>query len=292
MANYSENFLCTALPVEIVGNKLRVAVLVSPRLISDDLANLEANLDNWPDARDWPSISPTWKVTIQQGANKVDFTSVTEVKPAPYDFAGWQQLFPGTSKVIPYQPADKSKAPIFSYPVKKVLDTAKDLHVKVLKGHRTEFPSLAALQGFDSFLQLKKAAKPGYAEEVTCTQLTGPSPDTDFGVADAFGLASTFHGVRPCSEQSPSLSIQLDGVSPSSQESGKPVKLSGENFPQGSIVLFDGLEATNVTVKADGTEITCTTPNHANGKVNVFVVYGDVFSNGAEFTYIPNNDPK
>lgn len=292
MAIYTETFLFTPLPAGKDGTKLRIAVLVSPRLSSDDLASAEADLNNWPDARDWPSISPTWKVQVQHGGKTVVFDA-TEIKDAAYDFATWQQMFPGTSKVIPYQPDDKSKAPIFSYPVKKVIDTAKDLHAKVLKGHRTEFPSLEALEAFDSFQELKQAANQGFTDEVVCTQLGGPVSDSERGIADAFGLASGFHGSRACSESSSPVP-HIDSISPTSGESdgAETVTIFGSNFGFGSIPLFDGLEATNISISVGEDEISCKTPAHTTGKVNVFVRLGDLISNGVTFTYTPDTDPK
>ncbi len=82
---FSETFLSTGLPAGRTANQLLFDVLVSPRLGSDSTA--KAALENWPDVEEWPTVTPTWQVTIKQGDTEHTFTA-TEVLPSPaYDTA-------------------------------------------------------------------------------------------------------------------------------------------------------------------------------------------------------------
>lgn len=55
------------------------------------------------------------------------------------------------------------------------------------------------------------------------------------------------------------------------QAGGANVTIAGSGFTGCSGVLFDTNPATNVSVTNDGS-MTCTTPAHAAGAVNVFVI--------------------
>jgi hypothetical protein len=83
------------------------------------------------------------------------------------------------------------------------------------------------------------------------------------------------------------LPVTLSTVSPTSGPTtgGTGVTLTGLNFTSGATVTFGGAAATNVTVSA--TQITASTPPHAQGSVNVVVTNPDGQSAtlGSGFTY-------
>lgn len=286
MATYSETFLCTAIPSGVDGTKLRLAVVVAPRLGSDETA--QAPLDNWPDVRDWPAVSPAWEVTIKQGGTEVKLPA-TEVKPQPYDEAAWRSLFSPTMPVTPYLPEDPSPAPIFSYPAHKVIEGAKALHLKALTTSRTSFPALAELQRDATFLQLKRAARQAFANRIARSQWDGPKPDSERSLAEAFAMADVFHGERPGSEFA-GVTPVLTSIAPPAANPGSDVTLKGEHFQSGAVVMFSAAswsaDATNVAVKADGKELTCTTPSGRIGEVQVRVRVGDLISNALSFTFL------
>lgn len=251
MATFSETFLCTALPERISGTKVRVAVLVSPRLTSDTPA--AAGLDNWPDVRDWPSIRPTWQLTISQGDTTVTLPA-TEVPAEPYDEASWSALFPPTMPTTPYQPRDRSRAPIISYPVGKVRDAVKELHLAVLTDSRDEFPTVAALDRMPRFQDLKRAADP----DSDPTADASPKPDADIGVAEAFARTDTFHGVRPGSQR-PMPTVESVSPRKGHPDGGTEVRIDGTNFIAPVTVRFDQTPARSVRLLSP-TTILCVSP--------------------------------
>jgi hypothetical protein len=262
MATFSETFLCTALPERVSGTKIRVAVLVSPRLMSD--SGSAADLGNWPDVRDWPSIQPTWQVTITQGGTTATLPA-TEVLAEPYDQSSWASMFPASMPVTPYQPKDRSRAPIFSYPAAKVRDAVRDLHMDVLTDSRAEFPSVEQLVCMPKFRALKRAADPEFVDEVMRSQDTDPVPDASAGVAEAFAMADLFHGVRPGSQPPPPPPPPplptITRVNPNggSSDGGERVTITGTNFITPLTVKFGTGLATEASLP-DVDIITCTTP--------------------------------
>lgn len=83
--------------------------------------------------------------------------------------------------------------------------------------------------------------------------------------------------------------VFIFSISPASgsTEGGTSVTLTGQNFLTGAVVTFDGLPATDVVV-VDYNTITCVTPAHASGAVEVVVTNTDaVFGSLADgFRYI------
>lgn len=298
MATFRETFLCTALPESVAGTKVRVAVLVSPRLVSDSSA--DAPLDSWPDVRDWPSIRPTWQITITQGSTTVTLPAA-EVS-GPYDGTGWGQLFPATMPTIPYQPIDRSATPIFSYPVAKVRDAVRELHLQVLTGSRTEFPTVEALQAMPRFVDLKKAADDVFVAEVVKSQGKDPVPDAATGIDKAFAMVPASYGVRPGSEPPPA-GPTVTSVVPSSHRSNNPpperITITGENFTRGPDVFFGEKSATVEGVNAAGTVIFCLLPTPPPGAlpitvdVTVLTEFGtSPVTPQTKYTYLPPEGPR
>ncbi|MEU8081115.1 IPT/TIG domain-containing protein [Catellatospora citrea] len=285
---FTETFLCTPLPEGITGTKVRIAVLVSPRL-GGDAAD---DLDNWPDVRDWPEIRPTWQVTIKQGDTEAVLTGTEVVPAAGYDDATWEQLFPQSMQVTPYVPVDRSEAPIYSYPVAKVVEFVRELHTKVLTSSRTQFPTLAQLQDDEVFQELKAALDPVNLGELQSLWSDGPKPDTDDAFT-AFAPLEFIYGSRPGSAPPP---VPTDppvvtNVDPDTGVvSGRtPVTITGENFFEPVTVTFGSNLATEVVV-VDEETITCRSPRAGFLDVEVDVrvttnVGRSATSPDAKFTY-------
>lgn len=261
MATYDETFVCTPLAESVSGTKLRIAVLVTPRLGSD--TGEPAALDNWPDVRDWPDLAPTWTVRIARGGTAVELPG-TEVG-APYDSAAWHAMFPGTQETTPYVPEDRSKAPIRSYPVAAARDAVRDLHVRTLKAARTDFPALAALRADPTFAALLAATDPAVEDEACAMQATDPVPDAGLNLRHAFALAGCFHGARPHSApQAPTVTSVDPGTGPST--GGTLVIVTGTNLTGAQSVRFGAAEATAVQVLSD-TQVSCVSPPGTAGSL-------------------------
>ena len=192
MATFSETFLCTALPAGVSGTKVRLAVLVSPRLTSDRTA--AAALDAWPDARDWPDIQPTWTVTITQGNTTVTVPA-TDTATSAYDGATWHALFPGSMPNAPYVPEDRSTEAIASYPGAAIRDAIRNLHLEVLTTARTDFPTVNDLLEIPAFEAAYQAANQSAILDTALPE--DPPTDATISLGDAFGMVEMFHGVRP-----------------------------------------------------------------------------------------------
>lgn len=295
MPKYFETFLCTAVPQSQAGTKLRLAVLVSPRLTSEkDAAGDPVNtLGSWPDALNWAAVLPSWAVTITQGT-----TSVTkpgqEISPS-YDVQTWNAIFPASMETTPYVPPvplaaaenEKLLPGVATFQVGAVRDAVKDLHVELLSNHRTQFPLLDQLSNLAQFAPLKNALSPQLVREVLDTQLTGGVVGN--ALDKVFAQLDLFHGARPGSDL-PAATITAVAPSSGSPSGGTAVTITGTTFiDQGSDVFFGGKAATNVVVVSP-TSITCRTPAGTFGaQVDVLVrTPGGVSAPApaAKFTYL------
>lgn len=291
---FTETFLCTAVPVGINGTKVQFAVLVSPRCGSDDPA--AAQLDNWPDVRDWPSIAPSWKVQITQGGTTADLDG-TEVPHPAYDQASWSQMFKPASTVTPYQPDDRSDHPIFSYPVGKVRDTVKALHVNAMSSSRTSFPLVRDLVNDAGFKELLKAADPAYAAETMAAQRDGVVADADIPVGAAFARADGFHSDRPFSH---SALPSVTSLNPDHgfRNTATRIEIHGVNFVDGATVQFGDLGAGTSVEFVSSKLLKATSPNTGTTGHNVHVTVTTPLGTSAEtpadiyrYTAMPG-DPK
>ncbi|MEU7821478.1 IPT/TIG domain-containing protein [Catellatospora sp. NPDC049133] len=266
---FTETFLCTPLPEGITGTKVRIAVLVSPRLGGD----ATDDLDNWPDVRDWPDIRPTWQVTLKQGDTEAVLTGTEVVPAAGYDDATWEQLFPHTMQVTPYVPVDRSEARIYSYPVAKVVRFVKELHTRVLTESRTQFPTLEELQDDEVFQALKAALDPINWGELQDLWSDGPKEDADDPFS-AFAPLEFLYGPRPGSAPpplptDPPVVTNLDPVT--GVVGGRTlVTITGENFFQPITVTFGSNLATEVEV-VDEQTVKCRSPRAGFDDVEVDV---------------------
>lgn len=265
MPKYYETFLCTAVPQSQNGTKLRLAILVSPRLTSaaDSAGRPVNNLGSWPDALNWAAILPTWAVTIKQGTTEV--TQPGQEIGAAYDVQTWNAIFPANMPTTPYVPPvnpgaveDPKLLPgVATFQVGAVRDAVKDLHVEVLSNHRTQFPLLDQLSNLAQFAPLKGALSPQLVQEVLDTQLTGGVVGN--ALDKVFAQLDLFHGARPGSDL-PAATITAVTPASGSPSGGTAVTITGTTFVLGgSDVFFGGKPATNVVVVSP-TSITCKTP--------------------------------
>ena len=297
MPKYFETFLCTAVPQSQNGTKLRLAILVSPRLTAEPDPGgqpvTSEQLGKWPDALNWAAILPAWAVTIKQGTTQVERPG-QEISPG-YDVQTWNGIFPATMPTMPYVPpvpADAAENPkllpgVATFQVGAVRDAVKDLHVEVLSNHRTQFPLLDQLSNLTQFAPLKSALSPQLVREVLDTQLVGGVVGN--ALDKVFAQLDLFHGARPGSDL-PAATITAVTPSSGSPSGGTAVTITGTTFIlEGSDVFFGGKPATNVVV-ASPTSITCKTPAGTFGaQVDVVVrTPGGVSAPApaAKFTYL------
>ena len=270
MPDFTQTFLVTALPDSIDGSKLRLAVLVSPRLTAaasgtETTPPTSAPLSSWPDAQNWPSIAPVWEVTIEQGTTKAVLQNAAEIGAGGYDVQTWNAIFPGSMPTTPYQPPvhpggaeDPSYLPpVATFPVSALQDAVKKLHVALLTDHRTAFPPADDLQRLTEFVPIKDALSPQLLTEVLDTQFAGKQVgDT---VKEIFAQLDLFHGTRPGSALPPPT---VTGISPQvgSPAGGTTVTITGDRFIDGaSVVAFGAKVLTQATVVNPQT-IRCTSP--------------------------------
>jgi hypothetical protein len=255
---YFETFICTAIPAGIDGDELLLDVIVSPRLSSSD--GRPADLSHWPDAQEWASISADWQVTFEQNGHVATVSGTEGVAGLSARAASssaadaFSQMFPPGQTTTPYEPKDRQTAYIASYPVAAIRDAVKDLHVAVLQGARTSFPSVADLEQHDTFKALLKSLEPEEAN-------SGPTEiplDEETELADALKRLGEVHGVRPHSAGPPPT---VSHVVPSNgpDAGGTAVTVTGTNFIGGSVVRFGNALATGIVVVSP-TQITCVAP--------------------------------
>lgn len=271
MPNYVETFLCTPLPEATVGTRLRLAVLISPRLTSD--APGKPPLDNWPDARDWPKIRPTWKVTLQQGTaapvplvgKEIDKDG-NPVGPDSYDGQTWTAVFPGAMPTTPYQPplpkdgaTNPELLPKFAtVRVGPIRDAVKALHLQILRDFRTVLPTLDVLKKLPQFAPILDAVLPATLAAVRDLQLNGLP--VDLGVpANLFAQLDLFNGARPGSALPPPT---VTAVAPNSADPTVPVTvtITGDKFIAGTTVVFGRFGAATGVLVTNEKTIICMSP--------------------------------
>jgi hypothetical protein len=268
MPEFTETFLCTALPDSVQGTKLRLAVLVSPRLTATGTE--PAPLSSWPDAQDWAAIAPAWTVTLEQGATKA--TRPAQEVGAGYDVQTWTALFPATMATTPYHPpvpqegaADEGfLPPVATFPVAAVRDAVKDLHVHLLDHFRTRFPLLDELQQLPVFKPIIDSLDQGVLSAVLAAQSSGGTVEPV--LENFFAQLDLFHGARPGSAM-PAPTVTRVAPSAGPPSGGTAVTITGTGFlPRVTHVVFHDPQAnppdspaTNVVV-VDATTITCTSP--------------------------------
>jgi hypothetical protein len=116
-----QNTMWTALPNGLTpaGDRLRLSVLVSPRLTANAATG---TLAEFPSFEDWPAIVAGLSFTVEfLGGPSVAATRVVEPGKPALDSPAWNALFPSTFPVNSYAFDDRSGVPVRSFPTKKVL---------------------------------------------------------------------------------------------------------------------------------------------------------------------------
>ena len=143
------NIMWTTLPngLTLAGDRLKVSVLVSPRLVTDN--GIDGTLKQFPDFLDWPkTIAPvSFKVEFQGGPS-FTVNLITEAGNPGLDSAAWTALFNQDTPVHSYAFNDKKGLPVRSYPTKKVLSFLTEQYKIFAVQTPAQKPSIGQL-GFD-----------------------------------------------------------------------------------------------------------------------------------------------
>jgi len=135
-------------------------------------------------------------------------------------------------------------------------------------------------------------AKAGFTALTTATFGTTPVNISFAGTATGYTGQATNAVVTV--SQLPAPTIVSVSPDKGTVDGGTAVTITGTNFVDGATVTFAGTPATNVTV-VSATQITCTTPAHAAGFVNVVVTNPDTQAatktNGYEYVVFSITSP-
>ena len=138
-----QKIMWTALPNGLTraGNRLRLSVLVSPRLVSST-----GTLADFPALLDWPTTvgGLTFRVEFQGGPT-VTAGPVTEPGNPALDSAAWTALFNAATPVISYAFDDRSDLHVRSFPTKKVLSFLTNAYQTIAVQTPQRKPTLAQL---------------------------------------------------------------------------------------------------------------------------------------------------
>ena len=125
------------------GDRLRLSILVSPRLTANGAVG---TLAEFPDFLDWPGKVSGIGFTVEfQGGPTVTATPVTEPGFPPLDSAAWKALFDAKFPVISYSFDDRSDLPVRSFPTKKVLSFLTNVYQTIAVQSAQQMPSLTQL---------------------------------------------------------------------------------------------------------------------------------------------------
>ncbi len=128
----SQQIIWTALPHGIANGRLRLSVLISPRLSGPGTLTL----NDFPDFQDWPAIVRGLKFTaVFDGGPTLAATPLFHEPQAPRsempDSALWKALFPRSTAVASYDFDDYSQQVIRSAPIARVHDDLKGRYLQV-----------------------------------------------------------------------------------------------------------------------------------------------------------------
>ena len=146
MATPKPRVTFTALPNGVAGTggskKLRLSVLVSPRLNTDPPTTGQMDLSQFPDWVNWPSTSVTYEVQFGGGGA----VAATPVGDAPIPGL-WSMLFGGTTKLTPREfetTLAQTKIPI-TYSVKAVYAKIQEIYTYFAKNSPEDHPSVTQI---------------------------------------------------------------------------------------------------------------------------------------------------
>src|SRR6185503_13056945 len=136
----------TALPNGVVdgpgGKKVRLSVLVSPRLSTEPITTENVDLSQFPDWENWPSTPVTFGVSFNGGPA----VEATPVGTAPIGDL-WQMLFSSNSPTTPHAfdtAVAATKIPL-TYSVKDVHAKIRDVYTYFAKTTPENFPTVTQL---------------------------------------------------------------------------------------------------------------------------------------------------
>ena len=142
----TQNIMWTALPngLNAAGDRLKLSVLVSPRLITNSGAS--GTLAEFPDFIDWPATVAKLRFEVEiQGGATFPATPVTEPSFPGLDSLAWKALFTPSSPVVTFAFEDKSPLFVRSYPTKNVLAFVEQQYRAFAVAAADHKPSLSEL---------------------------------------------------------------------------------------------------------------------------------------------------
>jgi len=145
----TQNVMWTALPngFTAADNRLRLSVLVSPRLVANTAVG---TLAEFPDFLNWPATAGGLSFTVEfLGGPTVPATPVTLPGNPALDSPGWLALFDSKFPVNSYIFDDRSDLPVRSFPTKKVLSFLTNAYQTIAVQSAQQKPSLDQL-GFSN----------------------------------------------------------------------------------------------------------------------------------------------
>ena len=140
----TESAVFTALPngLHESGERWRVTIFVSPRLLTDGAGNLDLTGANFPAFADWPATIANTKFTILvDGVGSFD-TEPDPDSPAP-DSATWLALF-GKTEVRDPKFNDMAGTKLSSFPVADASKYVLDLYGQVAEAYPEGFPPVTS----------------------------------------------------------------------------------------------------------------------------------------------------
>ena len=135
----------TAIPDGIKSDgKLKLSVLVSPRLESDEIIPPHTTpiLKQFPDFLDWTSNKIEFSVAFQEGNSFRNFNAKIVSLPTKKP---WSSIFNETTTVQSYIPDKYSDRVIRSYPVSDVAQYLRKQYQKIATSSATQFPTVSQL---------------------------------------------------------------------------------------------------------------------------------------------------
>ena len=141
----TQNIMWTSLPngLTVAGDKLRLSVLVSPRLTANAAAG---TLGEFPDFLDWPAKVAGVSFNVEfQGGPTVAATHVTEPGMPGLDSPAWTALFDKSIPVNSFAFDDRSGLPVRSFPTKKVLSFLTNVYQTIAVQSPQHMPSVVQL---------------------------------------------------------------------------------------------------------------------------------------------------
>ena len=144
-----QTIMWTALPngLGAAGDRLRLSVLVSPRLVTDN--GSDGTLAQFPSFLDWPAVVAGLRFAVQfQGGPTFEAAPVTQPPYPALDSAAWKALFHNDTFVRSYRFDDRIGRVVRSFPTKSVLSFVRDQYTFFAVNSPSDKPNVDTL-GWD-----------------------------------------------------------------------------------------------------------------------------------------------